>query len=425
MLDGATYTLDNVGNRKTRTDKRTNITLTYGPDNIYQLLSAKQGTTTKESYTYDLVGNRLTSLGVSQYNYNSSNELTSTPSGSYTYDNNGNRKSDPSGAQYTWDYENRLTQEVLAGTGGTATFKYDPFGRRAQKVFTKNGVTTTTNYFYDGANILETQDQNGALVARYVDSLSVDEPLQETISGTSSYYEQDGLGSVSSISSSAGALANTYTYDSYGKITASSGTIANSFEFTGREYDRETGIYHYRARYYDQSVGRFTSEDPIDFRGGTNFYRYVLNSPTNLTDPWGLAPNCVMTHSGLVCTGANPVSDQIDVLQLFFPGAQRDGNNSVTIPMSCDAVNKVLANSGYYTGGPFSAGNWMTQNPFLFWDPIYHWGGSEWRNLSGFHFRRKYTLCENSCTLDEFHIDSSNPMFNPGTHFLHDFMGLN
>jgi len=60
------------------------------------------------------VGNRLTSLGVSQYNYNSSNELTSTPSGSYTYDNNGNRKSDPSGAQYTWDYENRLTQEVLA-----------------------------------------------------------------------------------------------------------------------------------------------------------------------------------------------------------------------------------------------------------------------------------------------------------------------
>ena len=231
-----------MGNRKTRTDKRTNVTLTYGPDNIYQLLSAKQGTTTKESYTYDLVGNRLTSLGVSQYNYNSSNELTSTPSGSYTYDNNGNRKSDPSGAAYTWDYENRLTQEVLAGTGGTATFKYDPFGRRAQKVFTKNGVTTTTNYFYDGANILETEDQNGALVARYVDTLSVDEPLQEAISGTTSYYQQDGLGSVSSLSNAAGSLANTYLYDSYGKITSSSGTIANAFEYTGREYDRETGL---------------------------------------------------------------------------------------------------------------------------------------------------------------------------------------
>jgi len=214
--------------------------------------------------------------------------LTSTPSGSYTYDNNGNRKSDPSGAQYTWDYENRLTQEVLAGTGGTATFKYDPFGRRAQKVFTKNGVTTTTNYFYDGANILETEDQNGALVARYVDSLSIDEPLQETISGTSSYYEQDGLGSVSSISSSAGALANTYTYDSYGKITASSGTIANSFEYTGREYDHETSLYYYRARYYDQNIGRFLSEDPDGFDASINFYAYVDNDPLDWADPTGL-----------------------------------------------------------------------------------------------------------------------------------------
>jgi len=78
VLDGATYTYDNAGNRKTRTDKRTNVTLTYGYDNIYQLLSAKQGSATKETYTYDLVGNRLSSLGVSPYNYNSSNELTST-----------------------------------------------------------------------------------------------------------------------------------------------------------------------------------------------------------------------------------------------------------------------------------------------------------------------------------------------------------
>jgi YD repeat-containing protein len=69
-LDGATYTYDNAGNRLTRTDKRLNTTLTYGYDNIYQLLSAKQGTTTKETYTYDIVGNRLSSLGVSPYSYN-------------------------------------------------------------------------------------------------------------------------------------------------------------------------------------------------------------------------------------------------------------------------------------------------------------------------------------------------------------------
>src|SRR5438445_13551074 len=83
-LDGETYTYDNAGNRKTRTDKRTNTTLTYGYDTIYQLLSAKQGSTTKETYTYDVVGNRLSSLGVSPYTYNTSNELTGVPGLTYT-----------------------------------------------------------------------------------------------------------------------------------------------------------------------------------------------------------------------------------------------------------------------------------------------------------------------------------------------------
>ena len=89
-LDGASYTYDLAGNRKTRTDKRLGTTLTYAYDNIYQLLTAKQGTTTKESYTYDLVGNRLSSVGVTPYQYNTSNQLTSIPGTTYTYDNNGN-----------------------------------------------------------------------------------------------------------------------------------------------------------------------------------------------------------------------------------------------------------------------------------------------------------------------------------------------
>ena len=290
VLDGATYTYDNAGNRKTRTDKRTNVTLTYGYDNIYQLKTAKQGTTTKESYTYDLVGNRLSSLGVNPYNYNSSNELTSTPSGSYTYDNNGNRKSDPAGAQYSWDFENRLTQVILPGTGGTVNFKYDPFGRRVQKAFTHNGTTTTADYLYDGANILETTDQSGNVLTHYVSSLNIDEPLSELISGTTSYYEQDGIGSVSSLSNSAGALANTYTYDSYGKLSASTGTTANPFQYTGREFDSETGIYEYRARYYDQGVGRFLGEDPMRFAIAPNFYPYVQNDPVGHIDPSGLCP---------------------------------------------------------------------------------------------------------------------------------------
>src|SRR5947209_7247802 len=125
------------------------------------------------------VGNRLSSLGVSPYVYNSANELTSTPVGNYTYDNSGNEKSRPDGTTFSWDSQNRLTHAVLPGTGGTVTFKYDPFGRRIEKSFTQGSTTTTTNYLDDSANVLETLDQNGDVLGRYADTLNVDESLQE------------------------------------------------------------------------------------------------------------------------------------------------------------------------------------------------------------------------------------------------------
>jgi RHS repeat-associated protein len=142
-------------------------------------------------------------------------------------------------------------------------FKYDPFGRRIQKSFTQSGTTTTTNYIYDGRILLEEVDQSGNMLGRYTQGPGADHPLAELRSGATSYYEQDGVGSVTSLTNSAGSLANTYTYDSYGKVIVSTGTLTNPFLYTGRELDSETGIYEYRARYYDENVGRFISEDPV------------------------------------------------------------------------------------------------------------------------------------------------------------------
>jgi RHS repeat-associated protein len=110
---------------------------------------------------------------------------------------------------------------------------------------------------------------------------------RNSVLGATSYYEQDGLGSVTSLSNGAGAVTETYTYDTYGKPTASTGVLVNPFQYTGREFDSETGIYYYRARYFDPSVGRFLNQDPIRFGGGTNFYAYTQNRPADLTDPWG------------------------------------------------------------------------------------------------------------------------------------------
>jgi RHS repeat-associated protein len=79
-----------------------------------------------------------------------------------------------------------------------------------------------------------------------------------------------------------------YDYDSFGNLHDQSSKIKQPFAYTSRELDRETGLYYYRARYFDPMTGRFTSEDPIGFNGGVNFYSYVNNNVVNGTDPLGL-----------------------------------------------------------------------------------------------------------------------------------------
>jgi RHS repeat-associated protein len=115
----------------------------------------------------------------------------------------------------------------------------------------------------------------------------VDEPLALYQGLTTSYFHADGLGSITSLTDPTGAVAASYVYDSFGKLSASTGTLTNPFQYTGRELDPETGLYYYRARYYDPSAGRFISEDPINFLGGVNFYPYVRNNPVTWPDPSG------------------------------------------------------------------------------------------------------------------------------------------
>ena len=285
-LDGAQYSYDAAGNRLSKTDKLTNIVSNYAYDPLYELTTVTQGPNTTESYSYDAVGNRLSSLNVPSYTYNASNELTAQTGVTDAYDNNGNTtsKTDSTGTTtYSWDFENRLTSVTLPGSGGTVTFKYDPFGRRIYK----SSSSGTSIYAYDGDTLIEETNSSGAVVARYTQGGNIDEPLAMLRSATASYYHADGLGSVTSLSNTAGTLAQTYTFDSFGKQTASTGSLINPFRYTGRESDPETGLYYYRARYYDPSAGRFMSEDPTGFKGGVNFYPYAANDPTDQTDPMG------------------------------------------------------------------------------------------------------------------------------------------
>jgi RHS repeat-associated protein len=153
-----------------------------------------------------------------------------------------------------------------------------------------------TKYVYDQEDILFELDENGQIRARYTHGPGIDEPIsvdRDTDSDgtldTTWYYNFDGLGSVTTLTDSSGNIVQTYVYDSFGNIVNQTGSVENTYTYTGREWDEKAGLYYYRTRYYDPGVGRFLSQDTIGFNGGdVNFYVYVLNNPVNYADPWGL-----------------------------------------------------------------------------------------------------------------------------------------
>jgi len=279
-INSFAYTHDGVGNRKTMTEL--NGVHGYDYDKIYQLTKATHPLRPEEAFSYDPVGNRLnTSVDLD-------NALMEDGDYTYAYDYNGNliekvSKGTGEKTSYFYDFENRLVK--VESPGLIAQYKYDPFGRRIEK--NVNGAIT--RYTYDGPNILLEYDGENDIKSRYLHTLAIDDILSVEQGGKVYYYQKDGLGSVVALTDEAGQVVQSYEYDSFGKIVNQTGSIRNPFTYTGREYDEETGLYFYRARYYDPNAGRFFTKDPIGFAAGdVNLYRYVYNNPVNKVDPLGL-----------------------------------------------------------------------------------------------------------------------------------------
>ena len=76
-----------------------------------------------------------------------------------------------------------------------------------------------------------------------------------------------------------------YEYDIFGAIRSETGTCNNTRKFTGKEFDADSNLYYYGARYYDPYIGRFTQRDPAG--DGVNWYTYVANNPLKFVDPTG------------------------------------------------------------------------------------------------------------------------------------------
>jgi RHS repeat-associated protein len=250
------------------------------------------------TYTYDAAGNRvsltrandtasLLPTAVPSASYDAANDQTTFAGAALTYDANGNLTNDGTNT-YQWDSRNRLTG--ISG-GMSASFGYDPLGRRISK--TINGANQ--QFAYNG-NDIAAEIGGGAVGAYYLRSLSFDEPFVRQTSTGNEFYHTDALGSSLALSNDHGASATTYGYEPYGKTTVT-GTSVNGFQYTGRENDG-IGLYYYRARYYHSRLQRFIKEDPIGFAGGINLYSYVLANPLRFIDPFGLEQFEVCTHAG-------------------------------------------------------------------------------------------------------------------------------
>ncbi len=288
VISSYAYTYDNVGNRLTMTEADGSVT-SYGYDRLYRLTNALYPDGRNVSYTYDPVGNRLTLSddgAVTNYSYDNANRLLAAGSISYTYDNNGNTisKANATGTTiYSYDYANRLVG-VAYPDNSASSFSYNPLGKRVVKT-DSNGLTY---FLHDGYNVLIEMNSVGATTTQYTTGLGIDEPISRKSATATSYYHRDGLGSVTGLTDATQNVVATYKYDAFGSVTAQTGTAANPYKFTSREFDDDSVLYFYRARYYDCRIGRFVSEDPIGLKGGVNRYTYVSNNPINSVDPLGL-----------------------------------------------------------------------------------------------------------------------------------------
>jgi RHS repeat-associated protein len=231
------------------------------------------GTSTVTLVARDASGNQTTQ----QYEMDT---LGSTSS--HTYDANGNLTSDGT-KTYFWNALNQLV-EVKEGSTTVVTFEYDGAGRRTEKV----AAGLTHQYIYDAEDIVEERISGTASdTIRYHHGVGIDEPLARTNGSSVTTYDlADHLGSIVQESSAAGAITLEREYDAWG--VAMQGASTSGYAFTGREWDAEAGLYYYRARYYEPGRARFLSDDPIGLAGGMNQQRYVSNSPTGFTDPFGL-----------------------------------------------------------------------------------------------------------------------------------------
>lgn len=278
------YSYDPVGNITERQNLLdASRSESYGYDVISQLTSFKRGTTIDKSYEFDLLGNRVRTIEnevVTNYTSNNVNVYTVVDKMPIAYDNSGNLISDAS-SLYEYDLNDRMVK------AGNSRFKYDALGRRI--------ANSKTTYYYVGDQMVEEFNES-ILYTSYVFGNDIDETLIMKRSDSIIFYHSNHIRSTMALSDDSAKLIERIDYDVYGMPTFydaegnvfQSSIVDNEILFTGREFNKEQGIYYLRARNLHSQFGRFMQHDPLMYIDGMNDLSYVNNMPIYASDPFGL-----------------------------------------------------------------------------------------------------------------------------------------
>jgi RHS repeat-associated protein len=296
------------------------VVITYHYNELNELTREDNNVIGKTiTYSYDTGGNIT---GKAEYGYTKETDLgTSTATHSYTYgtdtiwedllkeydgtalsyDGIGNLTQIGNTWSFTWEAGRQL--QSANKTGLNITYKYDDSGIRTQKTVNNGTTNVTTNYhlvgdkvtyeYTDNTKIYYTYDSNGQLVSM---NLSTKNP-DNTWTSAEYYYIKNAQGDIIGLFDSTGTQVVSYTYDTWGKVISTTGTLAstvgvkNPYRYREYRYDAETQLYYLQSRYYNPEWGRFINADCIVAVGtdisSANMYSYCNNNPVNLSDSTG------------------------------------------------------------------------------------------------------------------------------------------
>ena len=289
VISGFEYTYDALGRivEEKVLSNSTKLCYTYDSLNRVTGKSVKKlsdgSVVSSQSFSYDAAGN-ITEATDGDYRYDSNNRLIACDGGGLSYDLDGNM-CDDCGTCYSYDSANRLVSICLD------TYTYNAEDVRIGKVF--NGVETTYTYNTNcRLSQLLTATTNGT-VAKYVYGLGL---IGEEQAGSFKTYHFDYRGSTVAITNASGVITDTFEYDTYGRLTARTGTTAVIFGYNGRDgvITDDNGLLYMRARYYSTYMRRFINADIVagDISDAItlNRFAYANGNPVSNVDPFGLSP---------------------------------------------------------------------------------------------------------------------------------------